>query len=97
MLGNSANTMRAPLGVKGARDITFRNNTISGDLPSLAYTMRLNQEGSNLANQNIQLYNNVWSDQTGTMGSSGFTSSNLSNDTQMASKYGAIRRWIKHY
>ncbi|MCD4654436.1 right-handed parallel beta-helix repeat-containing protein [bacterium] len=68
MLGNTSNIMRTSVGVKGCRNIVFRHNTISGDLPSLAYAMRLNQEGSNLANENIQFYGNIWSDPTGSMG-----------------------------
>ncbi len=81
MLGNSANDMRAPFGVKGGRNIIFRNNTVSGDLPALAYAMRLNQEGSNPANQNIQFYNNIWVDQTGTMGARASSGSNDFSDT----------------
>ncbi len=92
LLGNSANVMRAPFGVKGCRDITFRNNTVSGDLPSLAYGMRLNREGDNPANKNIRFYNNVWADQTGTMGAENPSRPNDFSDTPPADTTSFVLR-----
>ena len=89
MLGNSGNVMRASVGVKGGQNITFRHNTIWGDLPALAYAMRLNQEGSNPVVDNVRFYNNIWADPTGTMGSSGSGSNDFS-DTPIGQSQNSV-------
>jgi hypothetical protein len=68
MIGNSAHDMRSSFGVKGGRNVTFRANTVTGNLPACAYAMRLNREGANPPNENVAFWGNVWSDATGTMG-----------------------------
>ncbi len=84
MLGNAANQMRAPFGIKGGRDVIFRSNTIVGDMPGRAFAMRLNTEGDNPPNENISFFNNLWSDPSGTMGALDQNDGNDFSDTDPA-------------
>jgi len=81
MLGNSKELMRSPFCVKGARDINFFNNTVVGDMPANAFAMRINLEGKNLINKNINFFNNIWSDPMGTMGKGRSDTSSDFSDT----------------
>ncbi len=68
MIGNARNEVYATLGVRGAKNVTFINNTVVGDLPASSYAFWISVAGVNPLNQNITFYNNIWSDPTGTMG-----------------------------
>ncbi|OGF50576.1 MAG: hypothetical protein A2231_10035 [Candidatus Firestonebacteria bacterium RIFOXYA2_FULL_40_8] len=68
-IGNSTMPVMCALGVKGCKGVTFRANTITGNMPTggWSYATRINREGANLVNTDIYFYNNIWSDNTGTM------------------------------
>lgn len=66
-LGNSSDRAGSSFGVSGAKKVTFRNNTIVGNLPAHTFGFRIETKGSNPPNRNITFSNNIWSDHTGTM------------------------------
>jgi len=66
ILGNSSDDMVAPLDVRAPTRVVVRHNTVAGDLPASVYGLRLaSYDGA--PGESIQVYNNVWSDPTGTM------------------------------
>ena len=67
MIGNSLDPLFAAFGVRGARNVTFANNTVVGDLPASGYALWVSILLPNPLNENIFFYNNIWSDPTGTM------------------------------
>ncbi|MEM9073812.1 MAG: DUF1565 domain-containing protein [Myxococcota bacterium] len=83
-LGDSPSTMRSPFGIKGARNVIFRHNTTSGDLPGRAFAFRFNREGDNPVITGVELYNNIWSDPTGSMGALDGGGDNDFSDTSAA-------------
>ena len=68
-LGNAPNPVAAAFTIKGAKNVTFRSNTVTGNLPvnGWCYAVWLGREGANPPNENVFFHNNVWSDPTGSM------------------------------
>jgi len=79
MIGDGTDLVYAAFGVKGARDVTFRNNTVVGDMPANAYALNVAIAGNNPLNENIIFVNNIWSDPTGTMGAEDTSNPKFSN------------------
>ena len=79
MLGNGPDLVYVVFGVKGAKDVRFRNNTIVGDMPANAYALNVAITGNNPLNENVIFINNIWSDPTGTMGTEGTNNRKFSN------------------
>jgi hypothetical protein len=89
-LGNSPNPMGSALGISGAANVYFLNNTVSGDLISKSYAARINIKDQNPKNDNILLCNNIWSDSTGSMGSFGDGDANEFTDGDPANSLNLV-------
>jgi hypothetical protein len=77
IIGNNTDPAGYSFGVSGAKNVSFVNNTVTGNFPSSGYAYRIVIKDQNPLNQNITFFNNIWSDPTRTMGdfSSGDTAS----------------------
>ena len=83
MLGDGTDLISAVLGVAGAKDVSFVNNTVVGNMPASSYAFRIVTKVSNPQNQNIAFYNNIWSDPTGTMNKFSAGSSSMTNGLRL--------------
>jgi len=77
MIGNGTDLMRTPLTVQGSKNLVFRNNTLTGDMPSRSFAGRLIAVGDNPPSENLEFFNNIYSDPNGTMGSEAFNGVDL--------------------
>jgi hypothetical protein len=68
IIGNNTDPAGYSFGVSGAQNVSFVNNTVTGNFPSSGYAYRIVIKDANPRNANIVFYNNIWSDPTGTMG-----------------------------
>ena len=66
MIGNSGSKIEAPIGIEASRNVTVRNNTVTGDLPARGYVVSLRASG--YQTDIVTIANNIWADPTGTMG-----------------------------
>jgi len=66
-IGDSVRPLRAALGVHGARDVSFRANTVVGDMPAAAFAAHLARTKTGPPVSDVRFYNNIWADATGTM------------------------------
>jgi len=66
-IGNSANPIVAAIQLKGAESITVRANTAIGDMQGSSFGFRIGTETNNPDVDGYYIYNNIWSDPTGTM------------------------------
>ena len=68
MIGNSPDKIHTTLKLISSKGITFRNNTVTGNLPANTYAIRTCIANQDYVNTEIHLFNNIWSDPSGTMG-----------------------------
>jgi hypothetical protein len=85
-IGNANDPIHSTLKIVGAEDVTFRNNTITGNLPGKSFAFRLTGQSS-LPNRNITFYNNIWTDPTGTMGAEDNQDYNNFADSEATASY----------